>query len=41
MLQIAGKLNFKCKLRYLEAPKQAHLIQKTLDPINKYYSSEP
>ena len=41
MLQIAGKPKFKCKLRYLEAPKQAHLIQETLHPINKYYLSEP
>ena len=24
MVQIAGKRNFQCTLRYLEAPKQAH-----------------
>ena len=26
--QIAGKHNFKCKLRYLETPKQAHFRMK-------------
>ena len=25
MLQITGKRYFKCKLKYLEAPKQTHL----------------
>ena len=30
MLQIAGKSNFQCKLRYPKAPKQAHLRMKNV-----------
>ena len=47
MLQFAGKRTFKCKLRYLETPKQAHfrmkmfLKQEALNPNNKYYLSKP
>ena len=29
-LQIAGKHNFKCKLKYFEAPKQTHLRMKNV-----------
>ena len=30
MLQFAGKRTFKCKLRYLEIPKQAHFRMKNV-----------
>ena len=30
MFYIAGKCNFKCKLRYLEPPNQVHLRMKNV-----------
>ena len=46
MLWIDGKHNFRCKLRYLEAPKQTHLSKHIFprtrnNPNNKNYLSEP
>ena len=39
MLWIAGKCNFECKLRYLEAAKQLHLKMKNVSRTRSTYQT--